>query len=106
MSAHDPASSFGAPGGASAVFSWATALSREDPATSTSRIRKATRVAALFTRSILTRTRCSPLPLTGRTKHSPSAPPTTTPVAPDDGILHERSVPYHLSKSISVETAQ
>src|SRR5215218_10836912 len=56
MSAHELASSFGAPGGA--PVSWA-----ETPGARISKTENAIRVAALLTRSILARTRCSPLPL-------------------------------------------
>src|SRR5918999_2381912 len=62
MSVQEPAFSFGAPGGASGVFSWATALPGEDTVERSSKIRNAIEVAAPLTGVILTRTRCSPLP--------------------------------------------
>src|SRR5215208_3903971 len=90
MSAHDPASSFGAPGGA--PFSWAAA--RWGAGASISRIESAIRVAALLTRTNLARTRCTPLLLSAGRK-------TSGPFSPyNEGILHERTVAYHLPRAI------
>src|SRR5215211_5439940 len=65
MSVQDPASSFGAPGGAWDVAFWARARSGEVTGARTSKTRSVIKVAAPRTRFILDRTRGSPL-LTGR----------------------------------------
>jgi hypothetical protein len=61
MSVQEPAFSFGAPGGASGVFSWAAARSGEDTGERSSKIKNAIEVAAPLTGFILIRTRGSPL---------------------------------------------
>src|SRR3954453_20734900 len=101
MSTHEPASSFGAPGGAS----WAAALWREGA--TTSRIESAIRVATLLTRTILARTRSSPLPSTaGRRPPGPFSPYNEA-AGGDRSILHERTVAYHLPcRAISTSALQ
>src|SRR5215213_10951977 len=90
MSAHDPASNFGAPGGAPVSL----AAARWGTGASISRIESAIRVAALLTRTNLARTRCTPLLLSAGRK-------TSGPFSPyNEGILHERTVAYHLPRAI------
>src|SRR5215204_1358999 len=94
MSVQDPASSFGAPGGAWEFVFWAKARSGEETCARTSRTRSTTKAAAPRTWFILARTRGPPV-VTGRVKVSRSRSPTTVPPAADERILHERTVPYH-----------
>src|SRR5215217_8272846 len=90
MSAHDPASSFGAPGGV--PFSWADArISRMD---------SAIRVAALLTSTILARTRCTPLLRPAGRRTSGPFSPYNDADGDDGGILHEWAVAYHLPGAI------
>src|SRR5215208_6860261 len=98
MIVQEPAFSFGAPGGASGVFSWATARSSENTG-KRSKIRNAIDVAAPLTGFILTRTRCSPLP------RYPALLSTTVPPTAYEGILHERAFPYHLENSLERSTS-
>src|SRR5215212_10597174 len=96
MSAHDPASSFGAPGGA--PVSWAAA--RWGAGASISRMESAIRAAALLTRNILARTRCTPLLLSAGGKTSGPFSPYNDAEGDDEGILHEWTVAYHLPRAI------
>src|SRR4051794_13561251 len=94
MSAHDPASSFGAPGGD--PVSWAVARW----GASISRMESAIRIAALLTRAILARTRCTPLLLSAGGKTSGPFSPYNDADGGDEGILHEWTVAYHLPGAI------